>query len=191
MDKNLEKQLVEKYPTLFRDYGKSPQETCMSWGCEHDDGWYDLIDNLSSYLSAVSRDHMYIKVKESYTLTDEDYEKYKINKDYPRFKIPNPTIIYQQIKEKWGGLRVYVSITQDLGDELLAKLDEDDYDSQYDKAYSEIYSVVSYTEFLSKRVCEVCGSKGKTYYDGWWKTLCPLHAKLHKRSDEVTLKDLP
>ena len=43
----LEKNLVEKYPDLYKDYGGDPKTTCMAWGFECGDGWYDLIDELS------------------------------------------------------------------------------------------------------------------------------------------------
>lgn len=50
MDKELEKKLVEKYPNLYSQYGKSPKETCMAWGFSCEAGWYNIIDELSSKL---------------------------------------------------------------------------------------------------------------------------------------------
>jgi len=51
MSPELEKQLIEKYPILFRDVNKSPKETCMCWGIEAGSGWYDIIDNLCGYIT--------------------------------------------------------------------------------------------------------------------------------------------
>lgn len=51
MKKELELKLVEKYPDLFKDYGGDIRKTCMHWGFSHGDGWYDLVDELSSKLA--------------------------------------------------------------------------------------------------------------------------------------------
>jgi hypothetical protein len=50
MDKELEKKLVEKYPTVFKEYGGDMRHTCMAWGIACGDGWYDIIDDLCSKL---------------------------------------------------------------------------------------------------------------------------------------------
>ncbi len=44
MDKEIEIELVKKYPKILRDYKGDPMQTCMAWGFEFDDGWKDLID---------------------------------------------------------------------------------------------------------------------------------------------------
>lgn len=42
MNKQLEKQLIERFPSFFVDMYKSPMETCLAFGCEYSDGWYEL-----------------------------------------------------------------------------------------------------------------------------------------------------
>lgn len=57
MNKDLELKLVEKYPKILQDYGGDMQKTCMHWGMECGDGWYDLLDELLAkldYLSNIS-----------------------------------------------------------------------------------------------------------------------------------------
>lgn len=54
MDKKLEKKLVEKYPTLYSKYGGDIKETCMGWGMTCGDGWYKLLDELSSKLEPLN-----------------------------------------------------------------------------------------------------------------------------------------
>jgi hypothetical protein len=44
MKKELEIELVKKYPKILRDYKGDPMQTCMAWGMEFDDGWGKLID---------------------------------------------------------------------------------------------------------------------------------------------------
>lgn len=48
MKRELEEKLVVKYPSLYRDYRGDMRQTCMTWGFEHGDGWYHLVDELSS-----------------------------------------------------------------------------------------------------------------------------------------------
>ena len=50
MKEELQKKLYEKYPLTFADKDKSAQESCMYWGIDTGDGWYDLIDDLCSKL---------------------------------------------------------------------------------------------------------------------------------------------
>ncbi len=46
MKKELDEKLVNDYPKIFADRFKSCQETCMCWGFECDDGWFNLINSL-------------------------------------------------------------------------------------------------------------------------------------------------
>lgn len=50
MEKELEDKLFTKYPKLFRQKDLSCRETCMCWGVETGDGWYDLINHLCRML---------------------------------------------------------------------------------------------------------------------------------------------
>ena len=54
-----------------------------------------------------------------------------------------------QVKEKYGGLRIYVSSATD-----------------------EIYKLIDKAESESFKTCEICGKKGKIYDNGWVKTRC-------------------
>lgn len=47
MKKELEEKLRADFPKLYRDLYGSPQVTCMAFGIETSDGWYDLIYDLS------------------------------------------------------------------------------------------------------------------------------------------------
>lgn len=64
MKKELEEQLVKKYPKLFQDYGGDMSQTCMAWGCSHGDGWYGILDELCSEL--VKYDVVLAQVKEKF-----------------------------------------------------------------------------------------------------------------------------
>ena len=125
MDPAKDKTLCEKYPNLYRDRHKSMHETCMCWGFTCGDGWYDLIDDLSAKLEAEI-----VKLKENGTATDV---------------LP----VAAQVKEKFGGLRIYV-----------------------DFATEEMYDMIDEAEKKSYTICEECGAEGKVRSGGWIRTLC-------------------
>jgi hypothetical protein len=55
MNKELELKLVEKYPNILFDYGGDMKKTCMHWGMECGDGWYDLLNDLLEKLDYISK----------------------------------------------------------------------------------------------------------------------------------------
>lgn len=84
MKLELEQQLVTKYPKIFSDYGGNVKNTCMAFGFECGDGWFNLIDTLCSSIQS----HC-------------DY----INRMYPQIQIQ---VVAVQVKEKYGSLRFYL-----------------------------------------------------------------------------------
>ena len=52
MNAELDKKLCEKYPKIFRDRNASMMESCMHWGIEVGDGWYDIIDSMCEAMSS-------------------------------------------------------------------------------------------------------------------------------------------
>ncbi len=70
MSPDLEKKLVEEFPKLFADYGKSPMETCMAWGCEHGDGWFGIIHGLCAsidrHVKRKNIDFKFAQIKEKF-----------------------------------------------------------------------------------------------------------------------------
>ena len=79
MDTQLEKNLLERYPLILQDMYGDCKETCMCWGIETGNGWYNLLDMLMGYLQWQTNNNNY------------------------------PQVIASQIKEKYGGLRFYYS----------------------------------------------------------------------------------
>ena len=82
MNKKIEDKLFEKFPKIFQDQEKSMQQTCMCWGIETGNGWYDIIERLCIVL--------------------------QWNTDKNRY----PQVIAEQVKEKFGGLRFYYHIEE-------------------------------------------------------------------------------
>ncbi len=46
MKQELQNQLFENYPKIFRQKDLSPQETAMCWGISCGDGWFDIVNVL-------------------------------------------------------------------------------------------------------------------------------------------------
>ena len=51
MKTELQEKIFNKYPKIFGDRTKPMTETCMCWGLEVGDGWYNLIDVLCEALT--------------------------------------------------------------------------------------------------------------------------------------------
>jgi hypothetical protein len=81
MKKDLEQKLIDEFPELFRETKLSPQESCMAYGCDVADGWFQII-----YASSKAINGHLKKLEE-------------IGKplDYA----------YAQVKEKFGTIRIY------------------------------------------------------------------------------------
>ena len=137
MDQELQNQLYEKYANLFSNRNKNPRESCMAWGIECNNGWYEL---LASVCWRVSQHEKNIEDRKR-ILADQP-EKIKAELEYFPVK-------FDQIKEKYGGLRIYFT-------------GGDDY----------VNGIVSMAEEYSYKVCEVCGNAGKPNKGGWITTLC-------------------
>mgnify|MGYP001605239295 CR=1 FL=1 len=134
MNDELQQQLYDKYPELFVNKDQDPRVSCMAWGIECGDGWYDLLAELCYQIAQHEKN---IAIKEKYPAsTPQEPSKY-----YP--------VQFTQIKEKFGGLRVYF----DGGDEY-------------------VEGVISMAEEMSYKLCERCGNKGQPNKQGWIVTLC-------------------
>lgn len=138
MDAELENKLYEKYPQFFSNKDKGIKQSCMAWGCDCNNGWYEILASLCWMISQHERNK-------------EDNKKYLEKNDPERLaSLPEYfPVKFDQIKEKYGTLRVYFSG----GDEYVEGL-------------------VSMAETISGKICEVCGNKGQPNKGGWITTLC-------------------
>lgn len=127
--------LYKKYPELFANKDKTPMQSCMCFGVECGLGWYDIISSACYQ----------IKQHEG---NEKGLEKCKQKND-PSYKSEYYPVTFDQIKEKFGGLRIYFSG----GD-------------------SYVEGVVSMAEEMSYKICENCGCPGKPNKEGWIITLC-------------------
>lgn len=146
MNADKTKALYEKYPKIFRQKDLSKQETAMCWGFSCGNGWYNIIDCLCDSIQQYI-DH-----------NQESWDRYKDLEEKPKWlKEPVPQIEAVQVKEKFGGLRFYVTGT-------------DEY----------VRGLINMAESLSYHTCEECGNKGEPNKTGWIHTLCePCREEMH------------
>jgi hypothetical protein len=192
LNKELDKQLCERYPHIFKHRNASITYSLMGFGFEVGDGWFNLIDGLCRTISnhvdgarkqcarTIRYNRAVVRAQRGdlaglryhYTIVGEDGVRFVPDWAEATIKrdLQNPTlralppamphVRATQVKEKFGGLRFYVS-------------GADEY----------VHGAISMAESMSYRTCEVCGSPGKVYRDGWFTTLCPTHAAEQNRSD--------
>ena len=89
MKQELDKLLCEKYPLMMVNRDKSMMETCMCWGFECGDGWFNILDQLMGNI----QHHI-------------DWNNKNFEKGYKQYK-QVPQVTLDQVKEKFGTLRFY------------------------------------------------------------------------------------
>lgn len=115
MKLELENKLYERFPKFFGQKDLPMTQTCMCWGIDTDDGWFNLIWETCEKLEVI-----------------------------------DPELEFVQIKEKLGGLRLYVNTTVEAA-----------------------FDVIDEAEEQSYKICEECGSQENvTQTEGWIYTRC-------------------
>ena len=165
MRKELDELLCEKYPKIFRDRNAPMNQTCMCWGFDCGDGWFNIIDmlcaNIQSHIDNIERQQGYT-IEWNKNVNDPDFEWTAfVNRE----ERPVPELIDQvvaiQVKEKFGTLRFYYNG----GDDFINGLER-------------------MAESMSAVICEECGNPGKSRSGGWIRTLCDKHATEKGYHDE-------
>jgi len=174
MKQELDKLLCEKYPKMMVNRNKNMQETCMCWGFECGDGWFNILDQLMGSIQhhidwkdkqrkwAIEYNEMAAQAKAGNFELFEETTKAQPNDEYKEKRLAEivagdfrevpesiPQVTLDQVKEKFGTLRFYYS-------------GGDDY----------ISGMVSLAESLTGVTCESCGNTGERRGGGWVHTYC-------------------
>lgn len=175
MREELDTELCRKHPKIFRDRHAPMTDTCMCWGFEHGDGWYNIIDqlchNMQRHIDWTRRERadalrynraLNRAVKGDFASYDRlpkwvrnSIDKAMLEPKPQQKPIPEacPQVVATQVKEKYGTLRFYYYGGDDVID-----------------------GMVSLAESMSAVTCEVCGGpagKPRTYH--YVRTLCDEH----------------
>ena len=181
MKPELDKQLCEKYPKIFKNRNASQIESCMYWGIDVSDGWYDIIDALCQAATYTYTTSIMVDEADGKRLNIAPYSY--TNETTYHFEIKPPQLVADQVKEKFGTLRFYYHTELE---EKMSYLKETGKYPELDKILESYYNyfdgIVHFAETLSERTCEVTGLKGEMHVtggggSGWYKTLNCEYAK--------------
>ena len=186
MKQELDKLLCEKYPKMMVNRNKNMQETCMCWGFECGDGWYNILNQLMGSIQhhidwrekqrkwAIEYNEMAAQAKAGNfdlfeatmkaTPTDEYKEKRLaeiVAGDFRTVPESIAQVTLDQVKEKFGTLRFYYS-------------GGDDY----------ISGLVSMAESMTGVTCEECGNPGTSRGGGWIHVYCEPCEELREKRYE-------
>ena len=200
MKQELDELLCKKYPKMMINRNKSMMETCMCWGFECGDGWFNILDHLMGNIQnhinwkrsqrasalkynrslqrAINGDRAGLIKYHTFgdQPSEQTYERVERDINEPKFRdVPEKIrqVTLDQVKEKFGTLRFYYT-------------GGDDY----------IDGMVTMAESMSGVTCESCGSGAKTDWNsGWVRTICEpcQEARDKKRAeliDEVIKRDI-
>ncbi len=129
MNKKNTLNLFKEFPELFRNRDNL-QESLMAFGFMCGDSWFNLVHKLC-----------------------QDIQR-ELDKDLdPSLK---EDVYVLEVKEKFGGLRFYITCGNDAIFDLIDKAEEESY-----------------------KICEICGAPGaNSVAGGWYQTLCVKHRKI-------------
>jgi hypothetical protein len=70
MKPELELSIVQEFPNLFKGRSKSLKESLMAFGCEHDDGWFNIIramcQEIDDHLKQTKEEYEFTQIKEKF-----------------------------------------------------------------------------------------------------------------------------
>jgi len=138
MNKTLDNFLSENYPRIFEERSLTVYQSCMGRGFECGNGWFPLIDllcfNIQTYI--------------------DNHNKY----------CPNdariPQVVFRQVKQKFGGLRIYHRGGDEYCNGLIHMANAISY------SFCEICGIggclhVGHTSGVIQSVCKECSKKTK------------------------------
>jgi len=195
MKRELDEYLCKVFPKMMVNRTKPMQETCMCWGFECGDGWFNILNQLMGDIQShidwrIRQRDVAVKYNEmaqqlragDSTLFDEEH-KDLLNQDYVEKRkqeiidgdlrtVPEiiPQVTLDQVKEKFGTLRFYYTGGDDVID-----------------------GMVRMAESMSGVMCETCGSPATTEGPedgfGWIRTECKTCAEARELARELAAEE--
>lgn len=147
--------LTQAFPRLFRAADKTPYQ---AFGIQCGDGWFNLIYKLCADIESVLTVNGTI---------DEDW----------------PHVL--QVKEKFAGLRFYISRSHKSEVSMPAN---GFVEVRPISDVDEIGDLIEAAEAKSFEICEDCGVPGTMYRDGWWHVKCDACEAIYRKKREEFLR---
>ena len=199
MNPDLQQKLFDKYPKIFQERELGVSQSCMAWGPEVGDGWYSIIDLLCYSVTYTFSTSVMIDEEDGKKLGISPTTDFKGNDPRYFLSVEPPQFVATQIKEKFGGLRVYYRLEFDRKvEELLKQTGKyQDLHKIVDRYSSYMDGVVHFAEMMSYRTCEVTGGPGEMHIrSGWYKVLNRAVAKTepyigYEPASEINKNELP
>jgi hypothetical protein len=149
MNQELQEKLYNKYPKIFVDKDKSMQESCMCWGIETPDDWYNIIDTLchaltytyTTYLNIDKEDAEHLGIKPTRYRDEDNYI----------YSVECPQVIAEQVKEKYGTLRFYYRLEYSADTKYLLETEKYPHLTKLNTAFHYyVDGVIHYAEVLTE-----------------------------------------
>ena len=167
--------MMEKYPILFCQRNKSEMETCMCWGIEADEGWYEPINELCKSLEMLN--HIF------------QHHGIRIQADQVKSKYAELRFYYSIIMERNAFLRTII-----LPFKSIINLIDKNIDFKYDKiidkpeGIEEFWHEISKEDYDNKVIIEwqqiednkskFKEENGKYYRSGYMRCASKFHYEL-------------
>jgi len=192
MKQELDDKLCAKYPRLFRDRHAPMTKTCMCWGFDCGDGWYNIIKNMCGLIQGHidwTRGERARALRFNRALrraiagNDRDLVYFYSARDYETKAKKVGEILdwaRTQMAEEIAESRfrpVSNACSQVVVDQVKEKFGTLRF--YYSGGDDHVDGVVRMAEAISAVTCEECGAPGKTRHGGWIRTLCDAHAEQH------------
>ena len=192
MKQELDKLLCEKYPKMMVNRNKNMQETCMCWGFECGDGWYNILNqlmgNIQHHIDWKEKQHnwavKYNEMAQAGKTGNVELFADLVAKEYA----VKPTIGAEYIKERCE--EMIKNPLRDVPD-LIPQVTLDQVKEKfgtlrfyYSGGDDIIDGMVRMAESMSGVTCEECGNPGKSRGGGWIHTYCEPCEELREKRYE-------
>lgn len=179
MNKELTNILYERYPLIFAEKDLPETKSCMYWGFECSDGWFNLINEMCSLIQSHCNQN---KFHHKLNWLGNKLIKTKMFRNKMKWRISAETrltsifymstykkeiegcnqVVAEQVKEKFGSLRFYYRG----GDEFIS-------------------GVTCFAEALSETTCEFCGSPATIInMKSWYNCICEKCKEKRSKNEE-------
>ncbi len=184
MNEILTAKLLKRFPVLYQDYNSPMTQTCMCWGFDHGDGWFDIIWQLSLAIedelgySRAQKWGFLFKKRFACRWADLMYRISPVVHDKRELvgsgteDDPKRVVVVEKAKPRrsWAKRLIFFPNTGFAVDQVKEKFGTLRY---YCPGTDRIHNFIRLAETLSGMTCEICGKPGRLgSVSGWYSTRC-------------------